>query len=111
MSRTIIGIRGGEELMSEDKKQDEATDAAPETAEASGDATSTSDSPKSKTTSGVQWEPKPDPMDSVKKGADSVKKGATSVLDSMEGKTVSMKTYVGSIIGVIILMMLARCGD
>jgi len=28
---------------------------------------------------------------------------------SMEGKTVSMKVYVGTIIGVIVLMLLARC--
>jgi len=99
--------------MSEDKKDqaaDEATDAASEAAEAGADETAASESAKSKTTQGVQWETKPDPMDSVKKGADSVKKGATTVLDSMEGKTVSMKTYVGSIIAVIILMMLARCG-
>jgi len=39
-----------------------------------------------------------------------VKKGASSVMDSMEGKTVSMKVYVGTIIGVIVLMLLARCG-
>jgi hypothetical protein len=39
-----------------------------------------------------------------------VKKGATDVMASMEGKTVSMKVYVGSIIGIIILMLLARCG-
>jgi len=38
-----------------------------------------------------------------------VKKGASKVMASMEGKTVSMKVYVGSIIGVIILMLLARC--
>lgn len=39
-----------------------------------------------------------------------VKKGATDAMASMEGKTVSMKLYVGTIIGVIVLMMLARCG-
>ena len=39
-----------------------------------------------------------------------VKKGASDVMDSMEGKTVSMKLYVGTIIGVIVLMLLARCG-
>ena len=39
-----------------------------------------------------------------------VKKGASDVMASMEGKTVSMKTYVGTIIGVIVLMLLARCG-
>ncbi|MGB5245932.1 MAG: hypothetical protein WBM54_15700 [Woeseia sp.] len=47
------------------------------------------------------------------KGSDplaGVKKGASDALASMEGKTVSMKVYVGSIIGVILLMLLARCG-
>ncbi|MGB5255926.1 MAG: hypothetical protein WBN07_16125 [Woeseiaceae bacterium] len=39
-----------------------------------------------------------------------VKKGAADALNSMEGKTVSMKVYVGSIVGVIVLMLLARCG-
>ena len=39
-----------------------------------------------------------------------VKKGASDVMASMEGKTVSMKLYVGTIIGVIVLMLLARCG-
>ena len=39
-----------------------------------------------------------------------IKKGASDVIASMEGKTVSMKVYVGTIIGVIILMLLARCG-
>lgn len=39
-----------------------------------------------------------------------VRKNAADVMDSMEGKTVSMKVYVGSIIGVIVLMLLARCG-
>ena len=45
----------------------------------------------------------PDPLSGVKKGT-------SDILDSMEGKTVSMKTYVGTIIGIIVLMMLARCG-
>ena len=39
-----------------------------------------------------------------------VKKGASNVMASMEGKTVSMKLYVGTIIAVIVLMLLARCG-
>ena len=39
-----------------------------------------------------------------------VKKGASDVMASMDGKTVSMKVYVGTIIGVIVLMLLARCG-
>lgn len=39
-----------------------------------------------------------------------VRKGVSDVMASMEGKTVSMKLYVGTIIGVVILMLLARCG-
>ena len=39
-----------------------------------------------------------------------VRKNAADVMERMEGKTVSMKVYVGSIIGVIVLMLLARCG-
>ena len=39
-----------------------------------------------------------------------IKKGASDVMASMEGKTVSMKVYVGTIAGIIILMLLARCG-
>ncbi len=47
------------------------------------------------------------------KGSDplaGVKKGAAYVMASMEGKTVSMKVYVGSIVGIIVMMLLARCG-
>ena len=55
------------------------------------------------TQSGPQFNETPDPLAGVKKGA-------SDVLDSMEGKTVSMKVYVGTIIGVILLMLLARCG-
>ena len=39
-----------------------------------------------------------------------VKKSTADVMASMEGKTVSMKVYVGTIIGIIVLMLLARCG-
>ena len=39
-----------------------------------------------------------------------VKKGASNVMASKKKKTVSMKLYVGSIIGVVVLMLLARCG-
>lgn len=52
---------------------------------------------------GPEFAPGPDPIAGVKKGA-------KDVLASMEGKTVSMKVYVGSIIGVVVLMLLARCG-
>lgn len=55
------------------------------------------------TQSGPKFTKGPDPLAGVRKGT-------TDMLDSMEGKTVSMKVYVGSIIGVIVLMLLARCG-
>ena len=55
-------------------------------------------------TSGPKFEePAPDPLAGVRRFTNSVWTG-------MDGKTVSMRTYVGSIIGVIVLMMLARCG-
>jgi len=53
--------------------------------------------------SGPTFTKGPDPLAGVKQSA-------TDAMASMEGKTVSMKTYVGSIAGVIILMLLARCG-
>ena len=53
--------------------------------------------------SGPTFTEGPDPLAGIKKGMG-------DLMDSMEGKTVSMKTYVGTIIGVIVLMMLARCG-
>ena len=53
--------------------------------------------------SGPKFTDAPDPLASVKKGA-------ADVMASMEGKTVSMKVYVGTIVGVIVLMLLARCG-
>jgi hypothetical protein len=40
-----------------------------------------------------------------------VKKRAANAMASMEGKTVSMKVYVGTIVGVVVLMLLARCGE
>ena len=52
---------------------------------------------------GPNFTKEPDPLAGVKKGT-------ADVLESMEGKTVSMKVYVGSIIAVIVLMLLARCG-
>ena len=45
----------------------------------------------------------PDPLSGVRKVTGDAWK-------STEGKTVSMRVYIGSIVGVIILMMLARCG-
>ncbi|MBT8087137.1 MAG: hypothetical protein KJO46_03845 [Gammaproteobacteria bacterium] len=53
--------------------------------------------------SGPTFTKGPDPLGGVKKGA-------SDAMASMEGKTVSMKLYVGTIIAVVVLMMLARCG-
>jgi hypothetical protein len=55
------------------------------------------------TQSGPKFTEGPDPLAGVRKNA-------ADVMERMEGKTVSMKVYVGSIIGVIVLMLLARCG-
>ena len=55
------------------------------------------------TQSGPKFTKGPDPLASVKKGA-------ANAIASMEGKTVSMKVYVGTIVAVIVLMLLARCG-
>jgi hypothetical protein len=53
--------------------------------------------------SGPKFSEAPDPLRGVRKGV-------ADAMASMEGKTVSMKLYVGTIIGVVILMLLARCG-
>lgn len=71
--------------------KDTVADPAPEQQEQA----STQDGPK--------FTKGPDPLAGVRKNA-------SDVMASMEGKTVSMKVYVGSIIGVIVLMLLARCG-
>jgi len=55
------------------------------------------------TQSGPAFTKGPDPLAGLKKGAG-------DAMASMEGKTVSMKVYVGTIVGVIVLMLLARCG-
>ena len=56
-----------------------------------------------KTQSGPTFTESPDPLSGVRKATGEAWK-------STEGKTVSMRVYIGSIVGVIILMMLARCG-
>ncbi len=83
--------------------KDDSDKTTSETDDTNIDSTSPNEAGRSKTTSGVQWEQTPDPMAGVKKGA-------ADLLGKMEGKTVSMKIYVGSIVGVILLMLLARCG-
>lgn len=53
--------------------------------------------------SGPVFTESPDPLSSVRKATgDAWKK--------TEGKTVSMRVYIGSIAAVIVLMLLARCG-
>ncbi len=71
--------------------KDAAVDSAPEQPE------------QSSTQSGPTFTKGPDPLAGVKKGA-------ADAMASMEGKTVSMKVYVGTIVGIIVLMLLARCG-
>jgi hypothetical protein len=55
------------------------------------------------TRGGPTFTESPDPLSGVRKAVG-------DAWMSTEGKTVSMRVYIGSIIGVIILMMLARCG-
>jgi len=82
--------------MSEDDKNEPG-----ESSEAG--ATDRPEQQQSSSQDGPAFTEAPDPLAGVKKSA-------SSVMDSMEGKTVSMKTYVGTIIAVIVLMLLARCG-
>ena len=86
--------------MAENDTPKEPTDtgtASPDSAPAAGETK------QQRTQSGPTFTEAPSPLDGVKKGA-------FDVWDSTEGKTVSMRTYVGTIIGVIVLMLLARCG-
>ena len=55
------------------------------------------------TQSGPTFTKSPDPLAGIRKVA-------ADAMAGMEGKTVSMKVYVGTIIGVVVLMLLARCG-
>lgn len=60
--------------------------------------------PEQKTTrNGPVFTESPDPLSGVKKATGDAWK-------STEGKTVSMRVYIGSIAAVIVLMLLARCG-
>ena len=86
--------------MSDDKKNE--TTETPADKDAAVDPVPDQDDQDS-TQSGPSFTEGPDPLASVKKSA-------TDAMASMEGKTVSMKVYVGSIVGVIVLMLLARCG-
>ena len=86
--------------MSDDNKNE--TTETPATKNAESDPAPEQGAPDS-APSGPKFTKGPDPLASVKKGA-------SDAMASMEGKTVSMKLYIGTIIGVILLMLLARCG-
>ena len=86
--------------MSDDNKNE--TTEAPASDDAEND-TVPEENAQNSTPSGPKFTKGPDPLAGVKKGA-------SDAMASMEGKTVSMKLYVGTIIGVVVLMLLARCG-
>ena len=86
--------------MSDDKKNE--TSETTDNEEAVNESAAEKDAPDS-APNGPKFTESPDPLAGIKKGA-------SDVMASMEGKTVSMKLYVGTIIGVVILMLLARCG-
>ena len=93
-----------------DKPKDElaSNDADTDPAEAdSADAGPADPAPESAEkpsgTSGPTFTEAPSPLDGITESA-------SNVWNGMEGKTVSMRTYIGTIIGVVVLMMLARCG-
>lgn len=84
--------------MSDDKKNEASKSAS------TGDAPAGAGQHEQRSSqSGPKFTDAPDPLGGLKKGA-------ADVMASMEGKTVSLKVYAGSIIGVIVLMLLARCG-
>jgi len=90
----------GDEPVSDDKKNE--TTETPSSKDAAGDPAPEQHEQDS-TQSGPTFTKGPDPLAGVKKGA-------ADAMASMEGKTVSMKVYVGSIVGIIVIMLLARCG-
>lgn len=63
----------------------------------------TPEEPQKATGSGPTFTEGPDPLSGVRKVTGDAWK-------STAGKTVSMRVYIGSIIAVIVLMLLARCG-
>ena len=56
-----------------------------------------------KARSGPVFTESPDPLSGIRKATGEAWK-------SSEGRTVSMRVYIGSIAAVVVLMMLARCG-
>jgi hypothetical protein len=84
-----------------DDKKDEITETPAGNDDAAGDSAAERDEQGS-TQSGPKFTQGPDPLAGLKKTT-------TDMMASMEGKTVSLKLYVGTIIGVVLLMLLARC--
>ena len=94
--------------MSDDKGKDAA-----ESTETPGEA------PPEDSTAAAAEKPSPDagPSSSGPRFEDTapdplagLRRWSSELWDSMDGKTVSMRTYVGTIVAVIVLMLLARCG-
>lgn len=63
----------------------------------------TPEAEQKKTQSGPVFTESPDPLSGIRKATGEAWK-------STEGRTVSMRVYIGSIAAVIVLMILARCG-
>ncbi len=79
---------------------DEKTDEAP----AAGPAEEAPQEESTPSQNGPTFNESPDPLAGVKKAAG-------DAWQQTEGKSVSMRVYIGSIAAVVVLMMLARCGD
>lgn len=86
--------------MNENDKNESADSSA--STETSGDAAS-EQRDQGSTQGGPKFTDAPDPLAGVKKTT-------SDLMANMEGKTVSLKLYIGTIIAVVVLMLLARCG-
>lgn len=91
--------------MNDNADKTDETEESDAVKDAAADTNSQSEEPtaQASASSGPTFTEAPDPLAGARRWLG-------GVMDSMEGKSVSMKTYVFSIIGVIVLMMLARCG-
>ena len=81
-------------MVDDEKKEAPATDS---------ESDAPAEAPKA-TQSGPTFNEAPDPLAGARKAAGDAWKNT-------EGRTVSMRVYIGSIVAVVVLMMLARCGD
>jgi len=92
--RTTTNFPKGGSIVSEEKRSEPTSSDSEDKA---------SEAERKSTQSGPKFTESPDPMSSVRKATGDAWK-------STEGKTVSMRVYIGSIAAVIVLMLLARCG-